>query len=389
MGLREFVSLFTTNSFLLLILFFAYWHIQKQLVRGEPQHRNIRSMFILLTSLILIDSAVIFVYSLPATSALLIIFKILLFCEIISFPAVGFARYLYVWRTTKPKISRKINIIVISTIMSINVILAALSLVPNWSIYFEFNGLTAVNLGKVHWIFIILIIIPYVFSLIINFIKWKEAKQRYNPFIILLINIIPLIGLVFQYSTANYHLFLISMILTFVVVVLDLQYHYAITDFLTGLYNRRNLIKHLSNTMANLKPDEIYAGFMLDINNFKSINDRYGHGFGDQVLIDISSLLLQMVSRGNYVARFGGDEFVVIARIYDEIDIEAIRQKIVKACESYNEVNYKTHTITFSIGVATFKLGDNHTSSRFLELIDQRMYADKKEYKEAQNKRTN
>lgn len=386
MELNEIVKLFTTNIFLLIVLIFAYWYIQKQLVRGEPHHHNLRSVFLILLGLIIIDIMLVYVYSFSSPHRLFVLLKIILFFETAFLPVIGYIWYLYVWRTTKPKISRKTNIIIISVILSINAILAGLSLIPGWNIYFLFTESGQVMLGKVHWIFAVITVLSCLFSLILNFVKWKEAKQRYNPFVILLINIIPIMGLIFQYSFENYHLFLISMVLAFIVLVLDLQYHYAITDFLTGLYNRRNLIKHLSSTMANLKPDEVYAGFMLDINNFKSINDHFGHGFGDQVLIDISNLLLQMVSRGNYVARFGGDEFVVIARIYDEIDIEAIKRKIIKACESYNLVNIKTHAITFSIGVATFKLGDNYNSSRFLELIDQRMYVDKKEFKENQNK---
>lgn len=386
MATENLVQLFSTNGFLLLLLSFAYWHIHKQLVKGDHQHQNLRLMYILLFLLILFDTGVVFTHNYISDDSLLILLKILLFFQATIFQTIGFAWYLYVWRIAKPKISIKTNYIVITSLLVLTTILNAVSLIPGANIFFSFTELDQAGLGNLHWIYIILAILPYVFSLIVNFVKWKEAKQRYNPFIIFLIGMIPLLSFSFQYIFAYYHLYLAGIILTFAVVVFDLQYHYAITDFLTGLYNRRNLIKYLTSTMANIGEDEVCAGFMLDINNFKSINDHFGHGFGDQVLIDISNLLLQMVSRGNYVARFGGDEFVVIAKIYDEIDIESIRQKIVKACDSYNEKNKNTQTITFSIGIATFKLGDDYTSSKFLELIDQRMYVDKQIYKENNNK---
>lgn len=385
MGNTEIINYLIKNIFLMLLLIFAYSYIHKQLIKGDREHRALRFIFILLLCLITLDFLIVYMISLSLNSSASLIFKTILALQAMFVPGVGIGWYFYVWRVVKPKIARKTNLIIVRTLLGINALLTILSMIPNWNIYFSFNSDGLPSIGKAHVVYIILIIIPYLVSLVVNFAKWKKARQKYNPIVLTMISIIPLISYLVQYLINDYSIFFVGMVLSFIVAILDLQYHYAITDFLTGLYNRRNLIKYLASKMANLQPNEVYAGFMLDINNFKSINDHYGHAFGDKVLIDISSLLLQMVSRGNYVARFGGDEFVVIARIYDDIDIEAIRQKIVKACDSYNEVNKETHTITFSIGVATFKLGDNYNSSRFLELIDQKMYAHKNEIKQNNN----
>ncbi len=83
------------------------------------------------------------------------------------------------------------------------------------------------------------------------------------------------------------------MVASFIIIVLDIQHQFAVIDFLTGLGNRRNLIKFVRLKIHRLRNGDKFAGFMLDINNFKKINDKYGHSFGDQVLIDVANVLIQ------------------------------------------------------------------------------------------------
>jgi diguanylate cyclase (GGDEF)-like protein len=87
----------------------------------------------------------------------------------------------------------------------------------------------------------------------------------------------------------------------------------AVTDGLTGLYNRKKFDEILANQFTlfrrNRRP---FAVLMLDLDNFKSINDNYGHGLGDAVLADVAAMLKQSVRAVDYVARYGGEEFVVV-----------------------------------------------------------------------------
>ena len=88
--------------------------------------------------------------------------------------------------------------------------------------------------------------------------------------------------------------------------VLIKQYETAsYTDFLTGAYNKRFLIEKL-DVMAN------FCVCMIDINNFKKINDTVGHVDGDIILTEISCILRNAISKTDYLVRFGGDEFVII-----------------------------------------------------------------------------
>lgn len=86
----------------------------------------------------------------------------------------------------------------------------------------------------------------------------------------------------------------------------------ALRDEMTGLYNRRyvyeRLKKDISNAIAKQHPLSI---IFLDIDNFKKINDSYGHAFGDKVLIDVSNILIKSTRfKTDWVARYGGDEFL-------------------------------------------------------------------------------
>ena len=88
----------------------------------------------------------------------------------------------------------------------------------------------------------------------------------------------------------------------------------AATDSLTGLHNRRNFFRLADRRLsARRGPDEPVAVVMIDVDHFKLINDTYGHRVGDEVLAAVSHALTDAVRTGDVVARFGGDEFVVVA----------------------------------------------------------------------------
>lgn len=90
-----------------------------------------------------------------------------------------------------------------------------------------------------------------------------------------------------------------------------LAYH----DTLTGLANRRLLLDRLAQTLASCERNPVYCGLLfMDLDNFKDLNDNFGHERGDQLLAQVAVRLLQCVRAEDTVARFGGDEFVVLLK---------------------------------------------------------------------------
>ena len=151
-------------------------------------------------------------------------------------------------------------------------------------------------------------------------------------------------------------------------------------DSLTALPNRRGLDEKLSQTLAETqRSGERFAVIMLDINNFKQINDSYGHRAGDRVLRELAKRLGQAVRESDFAGRLGGDEFIILARQIETDDllmqlVERIRQQLNGAMPQIGE----DVDIRVSIGTAIFP-EDGNNPDALLESADARMYRDKKD----------
>jgi len=153
----------------------------------------------------------------------------------------------------------------------------------------------------------------------------------------------------------------------------------ARVDSLTELPNRRWLDEKLSQTLAEAqRSGEKFAVIMLDINDFKQVNDRYGHSAGDTVLTELAKRLGQVVRESDFAGRLGGDEFIILARRIETDDllvqlIERIRQQLNgKMTLTGGDVD-----IRVSIGAAVFP-ADGDSADVLLGEADSGMYRDKK-----------
>jgi len=163
----------------------------------------------------------------------------------------------------------------------------------------------------------------------------------------------------------------------------------AFYDTLTQLPNRRMLDDRINLAMATSKRSGHYCAFMfLDLDNFKPLNDLYGHNVGDMLLIEVAHRISSCVREMDTVARFGGDEFVVVLSELDkdkESSIEQTRvvaEKIRHALEQTYfltiKVNGNTeikfeHNCTSSIGVVVFN-NHEYNTQELIKLADREMY---------------
>lgn len=128
--------------------------------------------------------------------------------------------------------------------------------------------------------------------------------------------------------------------------------HMAEHDALTGLFNRRKFVEFLE---LQLKSDKTGSVLLLDIDNFKNINDTLGHVYGDKVLVSVSKGLIEAVEGNAHVFRFGGDEFIVLMMdVTDTENIDQCIESIVSHLELDNEVEQIKNHITASIGVSRY-----------------------------------
>ena len=149
----------------------------------------------------------------------------------------------------------------------------------------------------------------------------------------------------------------------------------SLTDALTGLMNRRALEDCLETECArSIRSAAPLSLFMLDIDDFKGFNDTFGHVCGDEVLRQIAVLMQRWTRRGDLVARFGGEEFLVILPATDEKAAFAIAERLRHAIA---EADWKHRLITVSVGVAT-RNKRMPTTTEFLHEVDQALYAAKR-----------
>ncbi|MDO8908402.1 MAG: GGDEF domain-containing protein [Pseudohongiella sp.] len=153
-------------------------------------------------------------------------------------------------------------------------------------------------------------------------------------------------------------------------------------DSLTTLPNRRWIDEKLAQTLLETqRSGEQFAVIMLDINNFKHVNDKYGHSAGDKVLIELAKRLKQAVRESDFAGRLGGDEFIILARnIENDILVEQMIERMRLQLNGKMPLAGDEVDIRVSIGSAVFP-EDGHNPDMLLGAADSHMYRDKKKQK--------
>ena len=135
----------------------------------------------------------------------------------------------------------------------------------------------------------------------------------------------------------------------------------AVTDGLTGLCNRKKLDEVLTDQFARFRRNHRpYAVLMLDLDNFKTINDSYGHAVGDEVLVGIAAILKQSVRSIDFVARYGGEEFVIVL-VESTLDAALDTAERIRSVVEVPRIHAgdKLISVTVSLGVTTCRIGES------------------------------
>lgn len=148
-------------------------------------------------------------------------------------------------------------------------------------------------------------------------------------------------------------------------------------DHLTGLPNRSLFEDHLESAHARaLRQGTTFSLIFVDLDEFKPINDLYGHDTGDSVLREFGQRLLQLFRRRDTVARIGGDEFCVIVEEVEQQGLKLIQEKIASALCAPMPGLPEAYTVTASVGTATYPIDAEDLVSLF-RAADANMYLQK------------
>lgn len=156
----------------------------------------------------------------------------------------------------------------------------------------------------------------------------------------------------------------------------------AENDLLTGILNKTTMEEKVAGALKEVKGNNHCIFFMVDLDNFKNVNDKLGHIYGDKAIVDTAHLLTELFPNNAYVGRLGGDEFAVCA-IYDAFDKESMLNFVKKKAEKICEVNRRTYVngnisvdISSSVGIA-IALDSERDFETVYKMADNALYRSK------------
>ncbi|MCR9185911.1 MAG: GGDEF domain-containing protein [Halieaceae bacterium] len=152
----------------------------------------------------------------------------------------------------------------------------------------------------------------------------------------------------------------------------------AIEDVLTGLPNRRNIDETLRRTLRRAKRHaEHFAVLLVDLNDFKQVNDRFGHQAGDELLVEVARRLRGFLREADFAGRLGGDEFFVIVHgVGDGVSARRARERLRAALDGPLEVCGETVAVRVAVGVALWP-AQGESADALMRAADADMYVDK------------
>ena len=185
-----------------------------------------------------------------------------------------------------------------------------------------------------------------------------------------------LVGVVAQFIWYGITTSWISVAIAMLFVQMQADSENLLTDALSGIYNRRYLNRVLNKVEAN-KAKSLY-GIMMDINDFKEINDKHGHNKGDRAICVMGDILLDSIPDGGIPIRYAGDEFVVLLADVEQDCVDQTIENIEKHIRRFNESG--TEPFTLSLAIGQTKLGATDDAESFLSHMDEKMYEEKRKY---------
>lgn len=204
------------------------------------------------------------------------------------------------------------------------------------------------------------------------------AKHRGNSvkFFPVYYFVIPcLIGIVVQVLFYGISTGWASIAVGFVFVDLQLQTSNSFVDDMSGLFNRKYFNIYIEK-LRKTKRTDIY-GIMLDVNNFKRINDVHGHYVGDSAIRSVGKILSESVPKNAVPMRMAGDEFMVLIVGGTENSAAELKKTVLENIDRFNRTTDRPYKLSLAIGTARF---EGESLKEFLLNIDRDMYSDKKEY---------
>lgn len=195
-----------------------------------------------------------------------------------------------------------------------------------------------------------------------------------------------LLGNILQLRFYGLSIVWVCSAISMLVLFIDMLNDELLRDPLTGLFNRRQANAQLQWEIRHPHVSEgVLVVVMLDINHFKTINDRFGHLEGDRALTVAAHVLRQNCRRSDCISRFGGDEFLLVGRMKAAADADRMLGRIDAALELQTAALALPYELTFSAGWVACMPSDTVTLDLLLDEADGKMYENKRRRSECRS----
>ncbi|MHB8130733.1 MAG: GGDEF domain-containing protein [Mobilitalea sp.] len=360
------------NIFAIIILLLIYMNIRRRSYKYLTEQALYMTLIILNISILIFDTFtwVLDGINTPFYKTILTLTTILYY---LLHPVICMFWALYVdfqINRNKNRIKKMLYLMHFPVLFS--TVLTLLSNFGNY--YFYIDNYSVYHRGQY---FMILPVISFAFISYATVYVLLNRRRIHKPYYLslLMFAIPPFIGALIQIAFYGVALIWVGMTLSILIIFINIQNEQMYLDYLTGLFNRRQLDFFLQELIQKNKAS--FAGIMLDLNSFKNINDHYGHNTGDEALKYTSQLLKKTFPSHSFISRYGGDEFVVLIEIKDKIDLEKSLTRLRENIEQFNNKKAIPYEINLSIGADLYNYTTKMSGQEFLSHIDSLMYQDK------------
>lgn len=258
----------------------------------------------------------------------------------------------------------------------VNALLVTISNLFNLKWFYYFEGYTYYR-GDYFVARGVMILISIIMLLVYAIVFRKDFINEYKN-TILFLPALAFIGAILQIFLANLDITYSGISLGCLILFFSFQSNDVNVDYLTGVLNRRGLDIEMEEAVKNSQSSgKDFAAIMMDLDNFKTINDNFGHKEGDRAIKATAMILQDTFGDDAHIGRFGGDEFCVIT---DNVSVEELNNMIQQVHSKMRKIRDKSgwdKGVDVSCGFEIYKHDSNMTMQKFVDNIDQLMYAEK------------
>lgn len=238
-----------------------------------------------------------------------------------------------------------------------------------YPLYFSVNPVdNGYSSGTYVWLQNVVLGIMYLYMFYF-LIRSSKRTFRYIVNIFIFFLLLPIIGVIAQTFYSRLYFAWSVMALSMMVIYIYLETTTGEKDYLTKLYSRKSYEQYIHQMIEIKKPFEV---LLIDLDNFKAINDQFGHLRGDQILVEFSNVLIKVLFPNKIICRLAGDEFMVV--IENEIDIQNVVVQIYEELGTAAAADIRD--LRFSFGCQRFHVG--MTVDELYTKVDNKMYENKK-----------